>query len=481
MARPLPDDQPFLSGNFAPWPMEGEIHDCEVVGEIPRELAGTYYRNGANPQFAPRGRYHWFDGDGMIHAFRFEDGRVSYRNRWVRTERFELERAAGDSLFGSLTDMGASDERVQGRSANAANTNIVWHGGRLLALWEAGLPHALDPRTLETLGPFDYDGALTRPMDPELAQGLGLDAPGGEVPGIMTAHPKVDPETGELLFFGYSPFPPFLVYYCVDAGGRLTRRVPLDPPFASMQHDFVATRNHVVFPVFPAVFDLALIEQTGSPLGWQPERGAHLGVMPRSGGADDVVWIETDPCYVFHFMNAWEDGGRIVTEVARYPVLPLFGYDAGEYASLHRWTIDLAAGSVKSEPLDDATIEFPRLDERRAGLPYRHGYAAAMLPGSGLEPAQLRFDTIVHYDLARGRRRAHRLRPGSATGEPVFVPRSPQAEEGDGFLLAAVYRGDENRSDLLVLDARDVEAEPLARVRLPHRVPFGFHGNWKPA
>ncbi len=474
MTRTFPPDEPFLNGNFGPWRMEGDVADCEIAGELPSELHGTLYRNGPNPQFPPRGSYHWFDGDGMIHAFHFEGRRVRYRNRWVRTERFELEREAGEALFGGMREMGRNDERAAGRSSNAANTNIVWHGGKLLALWEAGLPHELDPDTLETVGPYDFGGRLRRPVAEEVVDALGIDSPDGTIDGIVTAHPKLDPETGEMLFFGYSPFPPYLVYYAADAAGRLVRTVPVDAPFASMAHDFVTTDRHVIFPVFPAVFDMSRAERGEPALTWEPDRGTHVGVMPRDGDGDDVVWIETDPCFVFHPMNAHSDGNRVISEVARYPVVPLFGADQGAPATLHRWTIDLAGGTLKSEPLDEDGIEFPRLDERRAGLSYRHGYAAGTL-GEG----QFGWNAIFHYDLQSGSRKEHRLDPNCVAGEPIFVPRGPQSPEGEGFLLATVFRGDENRSDLLVLDAENVDGAPLATVELPHRVPFGFHGNWR--
>jgi carotenoid cleavage dioxygenase len=461
MSRPLPD-HPFLRSNYAPWTMEGEIGDCVVRGELPRDLTGTLWRNGPNPQFAPRGRYHWFDGDGMIHAFRFRDGRVSYRNRWVRTARFQLERAAGEALFGGIADMGSSDPRVGQTmtSPNAANTNIVFHAGRLLALWEAGPPHALDPRSLETLGPYDF---------------------GGKLVGPMTAHPKVDPETGEMLFFGYAPIPPFLRYHVADASGRLVRSVEIEVPVPTMMHDFITTRDHVIFMVCPAAFRLENIEKGLPPIAWEPELGTQIGVMPRDGGSGDVKWFQADACYVFHPMNAWEEEGRIVADVCRYPRLPLFDPDGpGEAvdefrARLTRWTLDLAGGSLKEERLDDLACEFPRFDERRAGLSYRHGYAAALIPG---EQDPNGFNALVHHDLATGRRSERRLAAGDATGEPVFVPRAADAAEGDGYLLAVVYRGAEQRSDVLVLDASDLAGEPLATVELPHRIPFGFHGNW---
>jgi carotenoid cleavage dioxygenase len=204
--------------------------------------------------------------------------------------------------------------------------------------------------------------------------------------------------------------------------------------------------------------------------------------MPRAGESKDVVWFELAPCYVFHPMNAHTDGERVIAEVARYERLPLFdpgtapgALETEPVATLSRWTLDLAGGTAKEEKLDDAPLEFPRLDERRAGLSYRHGYAGGRVAPAESGP----FNAVVHYDLATGARRAHDLGPTSFTSEPVFVPRAPDAPEGEGFLLAVVYREEEGRSDLVVLDATDVERAPLATVRLPHRIPYGFHGNWR--
>ena len=471
MSRPMPDN-PFLQGNHTPLNMESDAYDLVVEGEVPRELAGAYFRNGPNPQYPPRVNYHLFDGDGMVHGFFFDDGRVSYKNRWVRTERFTLEREAGEALFGGMSDPSV-DPRVQGRSSNTANTNIVWHGGKLLALWEAGLPTELDPVTLETIGPWSFGGKLRKPDDASAAAFEGAD------PGIMTAHPKLDPETGEMLFFGYDIVPPYLMFHVVDAEGRLVRSEVIDVPFATMMHDFIATRDHVIFPVFPAIIDLEWA-MAGEPImQWRPERGAHIGIMPREGGNADVRWFEMDPCFVFHPSNAHTDGSRIVAEVAQFPDCPLIpGPDGSSNPTLHRWTFDLDSGDVKTEQLDDAVTDFPRLDDRNAGLDNRYSFGPA-----GLEPGAtpLRFDSIVRYDVKSGRRIDHRLRRGSIAGEAVFVPRSSGATEGEGFLLALVNREAEKESDLLILDAENLEAEPLAVVRCPTRVPSGFHGNWQPA
>ncbi len=464
--------------------MEGEIHDLPVAGEIPRGLNGTLYRNGPNPQFAPRGEYHFFGGDGMVHAFKLEDGRCHYRNRWVRTPKFEREREAGEALFAAFSGPDPSDPRARGVPGGPSNTNIVWHGGKLLALVEGGLPPVeLDPDTLETLGVWNFEGSLRQPIEPGVAEALGIDARDGMVDGSFTAHPKIDPETGEMLAFGYDATPPFLTYRVVDASGKLVRNQEISVPFPSMVHDFITTPEHVIFPIFPATLRVERAAKQESVLAWEPDLGTHVGVMPRNGANEDVVWFQTDPCYVFHPMNAHSEGDRIIAEMAQYERLPVG--DAGsdvEFvpAQLVRWTLDLASGTLKQEALDDRMLEFPRLDERRAGLPYRYGYAA----GAGQVESSLPLlgtNAVLRYDVASGACESHELGANSASGEPIFVPRSERAAEGEGFLLSVVYRAEMDRSELLILDAENVSGAPLATVLLPHRVPGGFHGNWRPA
>lgn len=483
MSRPFPDT-PMLSGLWAPWPMEGEVHDLTVIGEIPADLRGTLYRNGPNPQFAPRGDYHFFGGDGMIHAFEVEGGKCHYRNRWVRTPKFELERDAGEALWSGFGGTAESDPRTQGVAGGPSNTNIIWHAGRLLSLVEGGLPPMqLDPVTLQTLGPWNFEGGLRQPIDPELAEVLGIDAPDGMVDGSFTAHPKIDPESGELLAFGYSAMPPYLTYRVIGRDGSHVRNEVIESPYPSMIHDFITTREHVIFPIFPATLRPERIEQGESVLGWEPDLGTQVGVMPRDGGNDDVVWFSTDPCYVFHPLNAHTEGRRVICEMVQYPRVPVGGAGSDvEFVGAHlvRWTLDLDGGSLKQEPLDDRICEFPRLDERFAGLSYRYGFAA----GAGSAPSSLPLlgtNAVLRYDLQGGSCAVHDLGADDATGEPIFVPRCEDAGEGDGYLLSVVYRSRENRSDLLVLDAQDLAGAPLATVKLPHRVPGGFHGNWRPA
>ena len=452
---------PFLTGNFSPVRSEDDFA-LEVVGDFPLDLRGAFYRNGPNPQFEPRGRHHWFAGDGMIHAFFVDEGKVAYRNRYVRTPKWRLEHEAGKALFGGF-DPRAADPSVVGKDSGVANTNVVWHAGRLLALEEAHMPFELDPESLDSRGYVDA------------------------YRDRVTAHPKIDPETGEMIWFAYSVggwFTRTMAYGVTDPSGRVTRRDTFEAPFSSMAHDFLVTRRHALFPVLPLTGDLWRAMRGGPPFAWEPEKGAHVGVMRRDAGVESMRWFTTEACYVFHPMNAWEEGETIVADVMEYPVAPLFPNADGSTpehtpARLVRWTFDLAANSdtIRREPLDDLAGEFPRFDERRAGLSYRHGWFAGR-SGVRLDEG---FDCIAHVDVRTGRRRIWRFADGDAPGEPVFVPRSAGAPEGDGWVLALVWRGAEDRSDLVVFDAGAIESGPVAVARAPRRVPFGFHGNWRPA
>ncbi|MBI3784157.1 MAG: carotenoid oxygenase family protein [Deltaproteobacteria bacterium] len=453
---------PFLQGNFAPWRLEGTADDLQVSGEIPLELNGTFYRNGPNPAYEPIGRYHWFDGDGMIHAITLGDGRASYRNRWVRSAGMLEERKAGKALYKGLLEMSVTEAPV---FKNTGNTNIVSHAGKLLALMEAALPTQLRHCTLETLGEFDFEGKLTT---------------------AMTAHPKIDPESGELLFFASSPVPPYLVYHVANRDGELVRSEPIDLEWPSMIHDFAITKDYVVFILCPLVFSFEALATTGSAFVWEPQRGTRLGVMPRNGGNGDVRWFETDACYIFHPMNAYSEGRHVVLDVARFPRLLLMARDQApgsgqdfidDAPKLHRFRLDLRDGNVKSEPQDDRRCEFPRIDERLLGRKHRFGYVAS----GGSETARRdvpELTAVTKYDLETGKPTVREFGAGNGVGEPLFVPRYGQAEEDDGYVLVLAYDRAKNSSDFYILDARNIAAQPIAVVHIPNRVPYGFHGNW---
>lgn len=428
-----------LRGNWAPVQDELTVADLRVAGEIPRELNGIYIRNGMNPRSGWSD--HWFFGNGMVHGVELADGKASYRNRFVKTPYYDQEM----DILSAISDPIASP----------ANTHVFHHAGRILTFEEAHVPWQID-RQLETVGPVDFDGKLNR---------------------AFTAHPRICPETGEMLGFGYTPMQePYLTYYRIDPRGNLVQTEPIEIPRPVMMHDWNVTRNHVVFMDLPIVFAL---EHGG--FAFKPECGARLGVMPRDGGNADVRWFEIEPCYVFHPLNAHEEGDRLVLYVCRQPKAMSEGlHDIGgeqedTSARLWKWTIDLAAGTVREEQIDDAPGDFPRVDDRRTGLAARYGYTLGMVPMTGA-PCYDRW--IYKYDLATGQRQRHDLGANVHGGEPQFAPRSPDAAEDDGWILSIVHDENTNVSSLVILDARDIEAEPVARVTLPRRVPYGAHGNW---
>ncbi|MBJ7408912.1 MAG: carotenoid oxygenase family protein [Phenylobacterium sp.] len=452
---------PYLAGNFAPIRSEDDF-DLTVKGEIPASLRGALFRIGPNPQFEPRDpNHHWFGGDGMVHGFYVADGKVSYRNRYVRTPKWELEHEHGRSLFGSFGNPMTTDPLAIGNEGGVANTNIVWHAGKLLALEEGHHPFGMDPRTLESKG---YDR---------------------EFKGKVTAHPKLDPKTGEMVWFAYGvgqmPLSAGMSYGVTDKAGRLVRRQDFQAPFACMVHDFMVTENHALFPILPLTASLERAMSGKPAFAWEPEKGSYVGVMRRDADVSTIRWFNTEACYVFHPLNSWEEDGKIFCDVMRYDVAPLFPKADGSpgdkaAARLVRWTFDLngASDAIKETPLDDLDGEFPRVDPRVETLKHRHGWYAADPTGSGT----IKQCALAHLDLQTGKRQVYQLNGGDLTSEPVFVPRSADAAEGDGWLTAVIWRAGENRSDLAIFEAQDIEKGPVAIAEMPRRMPFGFHGNW---
>ncbi|WP_416899632.1 MAG: carotenoid oxygenase family protein [Minwuia sp.] len=466
MSAPFPN-HPQLQGNYAPLRMEADAPDLIVRGELPPELNGALYRIGPNPQYPPRDRnHHWFAGDGMVHGFLFREGRVDYLNRWVRTPKFETERAAGKAMFGTFGNPMTTDQSVVGQDSGLANTNIVFHAGRLMALEEAHPPFELETGTLASKGYWTFGDRMAG--------------------NRMTAHPKMDPETGEMLFFGYSTggyFTDRMTFNVVGPDGAISRADEFKVPYSAMVHDFLVTRDHVVFPILPLTGSLERAMSGQPPFAWEPDQPGWLGVLRRDAPVDDIKWIEIPPCYVFHPMNAYDAGGKIVADVATYEAAPLFPLADGtpgdpEKATAHmaRWEIDPAAGTVSETALDDRVAEFPRFDERRAGLDYRHGWFGGVERRNRGDRGN--WTEIVHLDLETGRRAIWSDGEAHHVSEPVFVPRMEDAAEGDGWVLFTVFRAEENRSDLVVLDAMNVDQEPVAVCEVPHRIPHGFHGNW---
>lgn len=455
-----PPKSPFLARNYGPVHEEITVDRLEVIGSLPPGLRGMFVRNGPNPQFTPPGNYHWFDGDGMLHGVRLADGHASYRNRYVRSEGWKEEREAGKALYGGLADPIDLQRILSGKQPfkNAANTALIWHDGRLLALWEGGPPTEVRVPELETVGLHTYGGKLRH---------------------AFTAHPKVDPVTGEMLLFGYSALSPFIHYSIVNPAGQLasTTRIKLRRPV--MMHDFAVTEHYSIFMDLPAEFQMESSSTQRMMLRFNRERGSRFGIMPRHGNNDQVRWFESPSCFVFHTVNAYEDGDQVVLLACRSPDYPemlqikdskqadnLDPMSAGG-AALYRWRFNLKTGQTQEEPLDDVASELPRIDERRLGRPTRFTYTMDVRSGR-----------LIKYDLERGSSSYHDFGAGRTGGEGVFVPRSSTSAEDDGWLITYVFDAADQRSEMVVIASQDFSAPPVARVKIPARIPFGFHGTW---
>ena len=446
--KPDPDaGKPWwLRGNYKPVE-EIEAMSLEVVGTLPSSLDGLFVRNGPNPLSGES--EHWFLGDGMVHGVRLADGAAEwYRASYVQTDVLGVEE---DDSIGP-----------PGLTTHQANTAIVSHAGRILCLEEVGLPYEIDG-DLKTMGPYDF---------------------GGELAGAMTAHPKIDPVTGEMLFFGYNVLGPYLTFHAVDAQGTLVRSAEIDVPGPAMIHDFQVTATHVVFMFLPVIFSIDLaIAGDSFPFRWDPSAGARIGVMPRDGGNDDVEWFDIEPCYVFHTYNAFNDPAdpnKIVLDAVRYPQMWVeTAEDFDAVGAKYRWEMTLGE-TITGTVLDERTAEFPRIDPRRQGLSYRYGYAVTALTDAGTGDGVNPPDTVLKYDTD-GSFTRHQLADGLRVGEAVFVPASAEGAEDDGYLLVYGYDPQTDKSELVVLDAADMESEAIARVKLPARVPYGFHGIWAPS
>ncbi|MEU1008684.1 carotenoid oxygenase family protein [Streptomyces sp. NPDC005890] len=440
--------KPYLIGHYEPVADEISATALPVEGTLPPELTGRLIRNSHNPRpgVTPS---HWFKGSGMVHGIRLREGRAEwYRNRWVRTP----------ALDGApyLTEHGPD------LTASTAGTHVVEHAGRLLALCEANVPFELTPE-LETVGAYDF---------------------GGRLRSAMTAHPKTDPVTGELHFFGSSPFPPYLMYYVADAKGHITHSAEVPGAAASLKHDFAVTRHHVVFIEGTVTFDPE--EHSGIPYGWNDAQPARIGIMPRGGGADRIRWFPIQPGNMLHAANAYEDErGRIVLEgpcVDRegfrlswnwWVGAPGRGTEPNARSFTRRWVIDLAAGSVDEQIIDDLAVEFPTLNEDYLGAEHRYQYAVSFPDENGFGGYG-----IVKYDRRTGARRVRPTGDARLPGEAVFVPAAGGTAEDDGYLLTVVSDLKQDASRLLVLDAAGLGQ--VAAVDLPRRVTAGIHGSWIP-
>ncbi|HQR07886.1 MAG TPA: carotenoid oxygenase family protein [Gemmatales bacterium] len=452
-----PPGHEFLKGNYAPIHEEVTLDSLKVIGSIPKELDGMYVRNGPNPLIIPKGAYHWFEGDAMLHGVSLHEGKASYRNRFIQTEGYLKEKAAGKKLYASLMEMPDMKEIMKGKNPfkNAASTALVWHAKKFLALYEGGKPYSVKLPSLDTEGEYDFNKKLQ---------------------ANFTAHPKVDPVTREMLGFAYAP-QPVALFYQIARDGTWKSTVPIKLDKAVMMHDFAVTPQYAIFYELPETFELTRTFTGKPPWYFNEKLPSRFGVVarqPDAQGKHVVKWFESKPCFIFHTLNAYEEGGNVVVQACRYHKFPgtIDGDSKSEkqHAVLYRWSFNMKTGQVSEGPMDDAPTEFPRINDALALRSTKFGYC-----GTGEGDF---FSTMLKYELATGKKQAHPYGPGRFGGEGVFVARPGSKDEDDGWLLNYVYDKAENKSELVIVATQDFTGKPVARVLLPVRVPYGFHGAW---
>ncbi len=462
-------DHPYLTGAWTPNFDEYNATDMEVIGEIPADIDGVYLRNTENPIHEPIGRYHPFDGDGMIHMIRLEHGRAEYRNRFVRTKAMQAELAAGHSLWAGLMEHPSRSLRpgwgAQEGLKDASSTDVIVHAGRVLStFYQCGEGYRLDPYTLEQLGTERWV-----PAD-----------------GI-SAHPKLDAGTGELLFFNYSKHAPYMHYGVVGADNELAHYVPIELPGPRLPHDMAFTKNYAIVNDLPLFWDAGQLERKNHIVRLHRGLPSCFGVIPRRGRPEDVKWFEAEPTYVLHWINAWEEGDEIVLdgyfqehpEPDNYPGAPsgyerMMAYlDQGLLRPrMHRWRFNLESGETREERLDDRTLEFPTINLGYAGRRNRYAYSSVPKPGWFL------FTGFVKHDLETGRSSEIDLGAHRYGSEAGFAPRIGARAEDDGYLVTFVTDLERDRSECLVIDAASFDSEPVCRIVLPQRICSGTHATW---
>lgn len=461
------DLPPVLRGGFTPATHECDLDELEVIGTLPQDLSGAYFRNGPNRMYAAQGRYHWYDGDGMIHAAYFDKGKVRYRNRWIRTQPLQEEMAAGRALWKGLMEAPRPD-RPDMPLKNTSNTDVIFHNGKLVTMWYlAGGMYHVDPMTLETIGPADFDGA----------------------PGLRaSAHSKVDERTGEMLFFDYFKEAPHMTYGVIGRDGRLKHHIPIALPGPRLPHDMAFTEHYAILHDFPLCYDDDALEAGRHKLRFHADWPTRFAVVPRLGTPDQIRWFEAKPNYMLHVANAWEEGDEIVMQGTpfRLPRDLAGNIESEKFAKMwslmyrdflfYEWRFNLKTGRTTERVVDDVfCTEFPMINGHYQGYKHRYSYHITMVRESLRQP---RFAGLIKYDLQRGTAQAWSEGRDFFYSEAPFAPADNPQSEDHGYLVSFVWNAREQRSEIQVFDARDFGRGPMAQVILPHRVPPGFHATW---
>lgn len=475
---------PGFTGTLRPLRLEGDILDLEVEGEVPSELNGTFHRVHPDAQFPPRFEDdQFFNGDGMVSLFRFRGGKVDFRQRYAQTDKFKLERAAGHALFGAYRNPLTDDESVRGMIRSTANTNAWIYAGKLWAMKEDSPALLMDPATMETIGFEKFGGKMT-----------------GQT---FTAHPKIDPKTGNMVAIGYAASglcTDDVTYMEVSPDGELVREKWFKVPYYCMMHDFGITEDYLVLHIVPSIGSWERLEKGLPHFGFDTTLPVYLGIIPRRDDLkqEDIRWFKRDNCFASHVLNAWQEGTKVhfIVPEAKNNMFPFFPdvhgapFNPAEAMSkLTRWTVDLASNGEEFDeivPLTETASEFPRIDDRFTGVKNRYGWGLEMdmkrpVELKGGSAGGFMMNCLFLKDLETGAEQHWWCGPVSSLQEPCFIPRLKDAPEGDGWIVQVCNRLEEHRSDLLLFDALDIEKGPIATINVPIRLRFGLHGNFAPS
>lgn len=470
-----------MQGDFEPARFDSSVYDCEVVGELPADLDGTFYRACAEwlypPKFVDDSP---FAADGIITSFRIANGSCDFLSRYIETPRYLANKAARRQLFGYYRNPFTHEPEIQGKYNTAdtvSNTNVIWFAGKLLALKEDAPPMEMDPDTLETKGFFDFGGAYKAPT--------------------FTAHPKVDGKTGEMVTYGYEAeglASNAIWLYTIDPDGTVTSERRITAPYLSMVHDIAISQNYIMIPVYGMVSSMERLREGKVHWGWDTKVPSHIGVLPRHGDASEIRWFDGPQLAMVHTFAATDKDGVITLDAAvsdgnPFPFFPdLDGKPfnpAAARTTVRRYTIDMnSSDSGWREDLrfQDKPGALSRIDDRLMGHDYRYGLLSysddfQAFTGTGRRPT----NSFGKFDFVTGEVETMFAGPEFGLQEIAFAPRSADAPEGDGWVMALATNYDTMKSELVIGDTADLAAGPVARVRLPFRAPQQIHGNWVPA
>ena len=464
-------DNPYLIGPHEPIREELDSPELECIGEIPKDFSGIYLRNGPNQRHAPYGLHHWFDGDGMIHSAEFKEGKVRYRNKWIKTQSLVKESEEGRSIWPGLMDTPDRDLKVSWGSdlwlKDNSNTDIAIHAGKAITtFYQCGEAYQLDPVTLNTLGSIDLESQGAR---------------------LMSAHCMTDESNGDLLFFDYAVKPPYMTYGVINKDSQLVNFTPIELPGARLPHSMAFTPNYSILMDLPMFWDPELLDKDIHKVSFYPEMQSRFGILDRMASGDTIRWFDAEPCYIYHIINSWEEENEVILDVCRMsspvPSQEVRQKLSGPYGTMlawlkldacyHRYRFNLETGETKEERKEDLLSEFPVINNRYGGSPSRYSYHVTLA-----DTDVILFDALVKMDSLTGTSQKFKFSEGCFGSEMQFAPRHNSNAEDDGYLISFVTNMESRKGEIQIFPAEDLSKGPICRLIVPQQIPPGFHSSF---